>query len=57
VDGVGAYGKPHTASEGDPRMSEYQYYEFQAIDRPLDPAAQQALRSISSRARFTATRF
>jgi hypothetical protein len=38
-------------------VSEYQYYEFQAIDRPLDPAAQQALRSISSRARITATSF
>ncbi|MBV8091526.1 MAG: hypothetical protein JO139_18515 [Alphaproteobacteria bacterium] len=38
-------------------MSEYQYYEFQAIDRPLDAAAQQALRSISSRARITATSF
>ena len=38
-------------------MSEYQYYEFQAIDRPLDQAAQEALRSISSRARITATSF
>lgn len=38
-------------------MSEYQYYEFQAIDRPLDHAAQDALRSISSRARITATTF
>jgi len=38
-------------------MSEYQYYEFQAIDRPLDRAAQQALRSISSRAQITATSF
>lgn len=38
-------------------MSEYQYYEFQAIDRPLDQAAQGALRSISSRARITATSF
>ena len=38
-------------------MSEYQYYEFQAIDRPLDRAAQHALRSISSRARISATRF
>ena len=38
-------------------MSEYQYYEFQAIDRPLDRAAQKALRSISSRARITATSF
>src|SRR6516165_6231186 len=38
-------------------MSEYQYYEFLAIDRPLDQAAQDALRSISSRARITATSF
>jgi hypothetical protein len=38
-------------------MSEYQYYEFLAIDRPLDHAAQDALRSISSRARITATCF
>lgn len=38
-------------------MSEYQYYEFQVIDRPLDQAAQEALRSISSRARITATSF
>src|SRR5579885_2045898 len=38
-------------------MSEYQYYEFQAIDQPLDGAAQAALRSISSRARITATSF
>ncbi|CAN7232205.1 hypothetical protein LJR009_000797 [Bosea sp. LjRoot9] len=38
-------------------MSEYLYYEFQAIDRPLDRAAQKALRSISSRARITATSF
>lgn len=38
-------------------MSEYQYYEFQAIDRPLDRAEQQALPSVSSRARITATSF
>src|SRR5438105_1230334 len=38
-------------------MSEYQYYEFQAIDRPLDRAAQEALRAISSRARISATSF
>lgn len=38
-------------------MSEHQYYEFQAIDRPLDRAAQEALRSISSRARITARSF
>jgi hypothetical protein len=38
-------------------MSEYQSYEFLAIDRPLDLDAQKALRSISSRARITATSF
>ena len=36
-------------------MSEYQYYEFQALDRPLDERALAALRSISSRARITPT--
>jgi len=30
-------------------MSEYQYYEFQAIDRPLTPAEQQAVARLSSR--------
>ncbi|CDX57733.1 conserved hypothetical protein [Mesorhizobium plurifarium] len=38
-------------------MSEYQYYEFQAIDRPLSNADRQALRGLSSRARITATSF
>jgi hypothetical protein len=38
-------------------MSEYQYYEFQAVDRPLDAVAQTQLRAISSRARITATGF
>lgn len=38
-------------------MSEYQYYAFQAIDRPLDKAAQMDLRDLSSRARITATSF
>lgn len=38
-------------------MSEYQYYEFQAIDRLLTEADRQALRAISSRARITATSF
>jgi hypothetical protein len=38
-------------------MCEYQFYEFLAIDRPLDRTAQDALRSISSRARITATSF
>jgi hypothetical protein len=30
-------------------MSEYQYYEFQAIDRPLTPEEQQAVSRLSSR--------
>jgi len=38
-------------------MSEYQYYEFQAIDHPLDEADRQALRAISTRARITVTSF
>jgi hypothetical protein len=38
-------------------MSEYQYYEFQAIDRPLTRVEQEMLRSISSRGRITATSF
>ena len=38
-------------------MSEYQYYEFQAIDRPLDEADREALRNLSSRAEITATSF
>lgn len=38
-------------------MSEYQYYEFLAIDRPLDVRTQQELRAVSSSARITATQF
>ena len=38
-------------------MSEYQYYEFQAIDRPLSNADREALRGLSTRARITATSF
>lgn len=34
---------------------EYQYYEFQAVDRPLTRAEQDYVRSLSSRARPTAT--
>jgi hypothetical protein len=30
-------------------MSEYQYYEFQAIDRPLTPEEQEAVSRLSSR--------
>ena len=38
-------------------MSEYQYYEFQAIDRPLAEADREALQALSSRAQVTATSF
>jgi FtsZ-interacting cell division protein YlmF len=38
-------------------MSEYQYYEFQAIDRPLTDKQMQELRSYSTRARITHTSF
>lgn len=38
-------------------MSEYQYYEFQAIDRSLAKAEQEMLRGLSTRARITATSF
>jgi hypothetical protein len=38
-------------------VSEYQYYEFQAIDRPLTGGQMEKLREISSRAEITPTRF
>jgi hypothetical protein len=38
-------------------MSEYQYYEFLAIDRPLDHRRQAEVRALSTRATITATRF
>ncbi|MFK0296070.1 hypothetical protein ACIQU6_37125 [Streptomyces sp. NPDC090442] len=38
-------------------MSEYQYYEFQALDRQLSHAEQEQPRSLSTRARITATSF
>lgn len=38
-------------------MSEYQYYEFTAVDRPLTAREQAELRSLSTRADITATRF
>jgi hypothetical protein len=38
-------------------MSEYQYYEFLALDRPLTAAEQEKVREYSSRARITATSF
>jgi len=38
-------------------MSEYQYYEFVAIDKPLTPTQMAELRSRSSRASITSTSF
>jgi len=38
-------------------MSEYQYYEFLAIDHPLTPAQMAEVREFSTRAEITATRF
>lgn len=37
-------------------MSEYQYYEFQTIDRPLTAEQQAALRKLSKRVELSATR-
>ena len=49
---VGAYG-----GDGKTRMSEYQYYEFLAVDRPLTGVEQELIRELSTRARITPTRF
>jgi len=38
-------------------VSGYQYYEFLAIHRPLGAVEQAAVRSLSTRARITATSF
>lgn len=38
-------------------MSEYQYYEFAAIDRPLDEEEMDELRGLSTRAEITPTSF
>lgn len=38
-------------------MSEYQYYEFLAVDLPLDERQQDEVRAVSTRARITATSF
>ena len=37
-------------------MSEYQYYEFRAIDRPLNTEEMASLRSLSSRAEISPRR-
>ncbi|MCX4387374.1 hypothetical protein OG777_10560 [Micromonospora peucetia] len=38
-------------------MSEYQYYEFVAVDRPLTSVQQRELRALSTRARITSSSF
>ncbi|MFF7216103.1 hypothetical protein ACFZAU_37170 [Streptomyces sp. NPDC008238] len=38
-------------------MSEYQYYEFLALDRPLDSDEMSQVRTLSTRADITSTRF
>lgn len=38
-------------------VSEYQYYEFIAVDRPLTDTQQRELRALSTRARITASSF
>ena len=38
-------------------MSEYQYYEFLAIDRPLTSRQLEEVRGYSSRAEISSTRF
>jgi hypothetical protein len=38
-------------------MSEYQYYEFLALDRPLTGKQRAELRSLSACAEITVTRF
>jgi FtsZ-interacting cell division protein YlmF len=38
-------------------VSEYQYYEFVAIDQPLTPKQQNELRSVSTRGRITSSSF
>jgi hypothetical protein len=37
------------------KMSEYQYYEFQAIDKPLSEAEQEKISALSSRVQLTPT--
>jgi hypothetical protein len=50
-------GRRHLSWKEEHRVSEYQYYEFRALDRRLTPDQQQRLRSLSTRAEISATRF
>jgi len=44
-------------AESEVQMSEYQYYEFRSIDRPLSARQMEELRKISSRAQITPSSF
>lgn len=60
TQGSEASGRTSASGRSVPRrqaMSEFQYYEFQAIDRPLTAREMDELRSCSSPARITATSF
>src|SRR5262249_45594953 len=48
---------PLTAEREGRSVSEYQYYEFRALDRPLTGAEQKRLREFSTRAEITDTSF
>ena len=55
---TGAFVGPDGIQDGDSgSVNEYQYYEFQAIDRPLTDRQMRELRGISTRAAITRTRF
>src|SRR5207302_10622823 len=53
--GEATINRNSTKSRGPSAMSEYQYYEFRAIDHPLDKRAMGELRAITSRATITPT--
>src|SRR6478672_5663909 len=54
---VASRDRRETTATGGVGMSEYQYYEFQAIDKPLTKQQMAELRAISTRAEITPTRF
>ena len=55
IDVFSLDGRLENGRDGAAEMSTYQYYEFQAVDRPLTPAQIAELRALSTRARITPT--
>jgi hypothetical protein len=53
----GSPGRHTPIRDGAQEMSEYQYYEFLAIDRPLDAKQIAQVRALSTRARISPTSF